>query len=70
MEIQELVDSVEGKLVGNNEYFSIDGFTGKFTFLNDAFHLIVVLYYIAVKNAAENETMLDLNLDQARIKIQ
>ena len=36
MEIQELVDSVEGKLVGNNEFFSIDGFTGKFTFLNDA----------------------------------
>ena len=36
MEIQELVNSLEGRLVGNDEYFSIDGFTGKFTFLNDA----------------------------------
>ena len=36
MEIQELVDTLEGRLVGNDEYFSIDGFTGKFTFLNDA----------------------------------
>lgn len=34
--IQNLVDIVEGKLVGNDEYFSIDGFTGRFTFLNDA----------------------------------
>ena len=36
MEIQELVNSLEGRLVGNDEYFSIDGFTGKFTYLNDA----------------------------------
>lgn len=36
MEIQELVNTLEGRLVGNDEYFSIDGFTGKFTFLNDA----------------------------------
>ncbi len=36
MEIQELVDAIEGKLIGNDEFFSIDGFTGKFTFLNDA----------------------------------
>ena len=39
-------------------------------FLNDAFYLLIVLLHIAFKNAAENETMLDLNLDQARIKIQ
>ncbi len=36
MEIQELVDSIGGKLYGNNDFFSIDGFTGKFTFLNDS----------------------------------
>ena len=36
MEIQEVVDAVNGKLVGNDEFFSIDGFTGKFTFLNDS----------------------------------
>ncbi|WP_407454450.1 Mur ligase family protein [Methanobrevibacter sp.] len=35
-EIQNLVDAVDGQLVGNDEYFSIDGFTGRFTFLNDA----------------------------------
>ena len=34
--IENLVKAVDGRLVGNNEYFSIDGFTGKFTFLNDA----------------------------------
>ena len=36
MNIQDLANSISGKLVGNNEFFSIDGFTGKFTFLNDA----------------------------------
>ncbi len=36
MEIQELTEAIEGKLIGNDEFFSIDGFTGKFTFLNDA----------------------------------
>lgn len=36
MNIQDLVNSINGKLVGNDEFFSIDGFTGKFTFLNDA----------------------------------
>ena len=34
--IENLVKAVDGKLVGNDEYFSIDGFTGRFTFLNDA----------------------------------
>lgn len=36
MEIQDLAKSVGGKLYGNVDFFSIDGFTGKFTFLNDA----------------------------------
>lgn len=36
MEIQDLAKDINGKLVGNDEFFSIDGFTGKFTFLNDA----------------------------------
>lgn len=36
MDIQELVRLVEGKLVGNVDFFSIDGFSGRFTFLNDA----------------------------------
>ena len=36
MEIQEVVDAVNGRLVGNDDFFSIDGFTGKFTFLNDS----------------------------------
>ena len=36
MDIQELVNAINGKLVGNDDFFSIDGFTGKITFLNDA----------------------------------
>ena len=35
-DICELVRAVEGEIVGNDEFFSIDGFTGKFTFLNNA----------------------------------
>nr|WP_305512354.1 Mur ligase family protein [Methanobrevibacter sp. V14] len=34
--IKDLADYVDGKIIGNNEFFSIDGFTGKFTFLNEA----------------------------------
>ena len=36
MEIQDLADSIGGELYGNDDFFSIDGFTGKFTFLNDS----------------------------------
>ena len=36
MDIQDLVDSINGKLIGNDDFFSIDGFTGKFTFLHEA----------------------------------
>lgn len=36
MEIQDLANKIEGKLYGNDDFFSIDGFTGKFTFLNDS----------------------------------
>ncbi|MBQ2653781.1 MAG: UDP-N-acetylmuramyl peptide synthase [Methanobrevibacter sp.] len=36
MNIQDLANSIGGKLYGNDDFFSIDGFTGKFTFLNDA----------------------------------
>lgn len=36
MKINELAEYVEGEIVGNDDYFSIDGFTGRFTFLNDA----------------------------------
>ena len=36
MNIQDLANSINGKLIGNDEFFSIDGFTGKFTFLNDS----------------------------------
>ena len=36
MEIQDLANSIGGRLYGNDDFFSIDGFTGKFTFLNDA----------------------------------
>ena len=36
MNIQDLAKSINGKLYGNDDFFSIDGFTGKFTFLNDA----------------------------------
>lgn len=36
MDIQDFVSSVKGELVGNDDFFSIDGFTGKFTFLHDA----------------------------------
>ncbi len=36
MDIKELVELVNGKLIGNVDFFSIDGFSGRFTFLNDA----------------------------------
>ena len=36
MDIQELASSINGKLGGNDDFFSIDGFSGKFTFLHDA----------------------------------
>ena len=36
MTIQELTDLINGKLYGNDDYFSIDGFTGKFTYLNES----------------------------------
>ncbi len=36
MNIQDLANSLNGELIGNDDYFSIDGFTGKFTFLHDA----------------------------------
>lgn len=36
MDIQDLADSINGKLIGNDDFFSIDGFTGEFTFLHDA----------------------------------
>nr|WP_292847311.1 Mur ligase family protein [Methanobrevibacter sp.] len=36
MDIQDLVKSINGKLYGNDDFFSIDGFTGKITFLRDA----------------------------------
>ncbi len=36
MDIQDLVDSLNGKLIGNEDFFSIDGFSGEFTFLHDA----------------------------------
>lgn len=36
MDIQDLANSIEGTIIGNDDFFSIDGFTGKFTFLNDA----------------------------------
>ncbi|WP_405293705.1 Mur ligase family protein [Methanobrevibacter sp.] len=35
-DIDDLVDFVEGELIGNDDFFSIDGFSGRFTFLNDA----------------------------------
>ena len=36
MDIQDLADAINGKLIGNDDFFSIDGFTGKFTFLHEA----------------------------------
>lgn len=50
MDIQDLATSVGGKLYGNVDFFSIDGFTGKFTFLNDA-HTgdIVIRHWINAK---------------------
>ena len=36
MEIQDLAKAIDGKLYGNDDFFSIDGFTGKITFLHDA----------------------------------
>lgn len=50
MEIQDLAEYIGGKLYGNVDFFSIDGFTGKFTFLNDA-HTgdIVIRHWIDAK---------------------
>ena len=36
IDFDDLVKQVEGRAVGNDDFFSIDGFTGRFTFLNDA----------------------------------
>lgn len=36
MRIRDLAKAIDGTLYGNDEFFSIDGFTGKFTFLNDS----------------------------------
>jgi UDP-N-acetylmuramate--alanine ligase/UDP-N-acetylmuramoyl-L-alanyl-D-glutamate--2,6-diaminopimelate ligase len=36
MDIQDLAEAMNGKLLGNDDFFSIDGFTGKFTFLHEA----------------------------------
>ena len=60
MKIQDLANSVEGKIVGNDEFFSIDGFTGKFTFLNDS-HTgdIVIRHWI---NAAGVRMAFDKNI--------
>ena len=36
MDIDELINSVNGKIIGSNDFFSQDGFVGRFTFLNEA----------------------------------
>jgi len=36
MNIQELANLVNGKIIGSNDFLSAEGFTGRFTFLNDA----------------------------------
>ena len=36
MDIQDLTKALNGKLYGNIDFFSIDGFSGKLTFLDDA----------------------------------
>lgn len=36
MKIDDIVEFVNGKIFGNDDFFSIDGFSGRFTFLNDA----------------------------------
>ena len=36
MHIQDLLNSINGKIIGNNQFFSDNEFTGRFTFLNDA----------------------------------
>ena len=36
MDIQDLANSINGKLIGNDDFFSLDGFTGKFTYLHKA----------------------------------
>ena len=36
MKIDELANSIEGKIVGNDDFFSGQEFTGRFTLLNDA----------------------------------
>lgn len=60
MEINDLANSIGGKLYGNDDFFSIDGFTGKFTFLNDS-HTgdIVIRHWI---NAKGIEMAFDKNI--------
>ena len=36
MNINDLALAVEGELTGNNDFFTKEGFTGRFTFLNEA----------------------------------
>ena len=36
MNIKDLLKSIDGRIVGNDDFFSIDGFSGNFTFLDEA----------------------------------
>ena len=36
MKIDELANSINGKIFGNDDFFSGQDFTGRFTLLNDA----------------------------------
>ena len=36
MKIDELADSINGKIIGNNNFFLNQEFTGRFTFINDS----------------------------------
>ena len=36
MIIQDLASFIEGNIVGKDSFFDDEGFTGRFTFLNDA----------------------------------
>ena len=43
MNIQDLASFIEGQIVGKDNFFDEDGFTGRFTFLNDAIEGDIVI---------------------------
>ena len=54
MKIDELADSINGKIIGNNNFFLNQEFTGRFTFINDSTSLIGSIHHFFSVNGHKN----------------